>query len=331
MTTPNFLGYLTWWTVPDCAAPYAELNQLATQVGFPLDCVPTPPAARHAWEKATNVGGARGLKLDVPTDLINATFIQYGAEPVVRLLTRRVSDAAPVLRRHLVREAVIPVSPDHWKQLALQTVAVLEFNCLNQRTLVDFIADTEGWTNGNVHAIVREIEDRQRDLLYRADGNDVREGIRQLLVGLHRVTLRGTGGVYFIPQAVPDAERTLKALRSYIKALAPWKTGQLEPACNVVRLHGEDAAELREDIKASAIAEFQGRLAALAEKVEPILQQRARGKVATTIAQIATEELLHIKAAITAYQTSLHDDLAALTDMLAMAQDAVLQAMGLAD
>ena len=59
----DFLGYLTWWTVPDCAAPYAELNDLATQVGFPSDCVPTPPASRHAWEKATNVGGTRGCKI----------------------------------------------------------------------------------------------------------------------------------------------------------------------------------------------------------------------------------------------------------------------------
>jgi hypothetical protein len=325
----DFLGYLTWWTIPDCAAPYAELNNLAMQVGFPSDCVPTPPAPRHAWEKATNVGGARGLKLDVPTDLINQTYIQYGVEPSVRLLTRRVSDAAPVLRRHLVREAVIPVSPDHWKQLSLQTVAVLEFNCLNLRSDVDFIYDAEGWTNGNVPAIVHDIEDRQRALLYLADGNDIREGVRTLLMNLHRVALRGTGGVYFVPQAAPDAERTLRGLRAYIKGLLPWKTGQLEPSCNVVRLNGDDAAELREDIKASAIAEFQARLSALAEKVEPVLQQRVKGKVSDGIAQAATEELLNIKAAITAYQESLHDDLAALTDMLTLAQNAVLQAMGM--
>ena len=166
---------------------------------------------------------------------------------------------------------------------------------------------------------------------YRADGNDIREGVRKLLERLHRVALRGTGGVYFVPQAIPDAERTLRGLRSYIKGLLPWKTGQFEPSCNVVRLNGEDAAELREDIKASAIAEFQTRLSDLAEKVGPVLEKRARGKVADNIAQAATEDLLNIKAAIAAYQESLHDDLAALTDMLTMAQDAVLQAMGLAD
>jgi hypothetical protein len=118
----DYMGYLTWWTVPDCAAPYQELNQLASQIGFPIDCVPKPPAPRQAWEKATNVGGARGLSLDAPGDKIDQVFIQYGAPPIVRLVTRRVSDRAPLLRRHLVREAVIPLARDNWKQLSMQTV-----------------------------------------------------------------------------------------------------------------------------------------------------------------------------------------------------------------
>ena len=70
---------------------------------------------------------------------------------------------------------------------------------------------------------------------------------------------------------------------------------------------------------------------ALAEKVEPVLQQRVKGKVSDGIAQAATEELLNVKAAISAYQESLHDDLAALIDMLALAQNAVLQAVGMTD
>jgi hypothetical protein len=99
----------------------------------------------------------------------------------------------------------------------------------------------------------------------------------------------------------------------------------------VERLNGDDATELRDDILASAITEFKARLSDLAEKVEPVLQHRVKGKVSDGIAQAATEELLNIKAAMAAYQTSLHDDLAAVADMLTLAQDAVLQAMGLTD
>lgn len=327
----NMIGYLIWWTVPEVEAPYQELGKLAAHVGFPLDCVPNPPAPRHAWEKATNVGGARGLKLDVPVDLSNQVFIEYGAAPIVRLITRRVSEAAPVLRRHLVREAVIPMSPDHWKQLSLQTVAVLEFNCKTNRADVELVGDNEGWIDGNLNIIIADIDARRRALLDLADGNDVREGVRKLLVNLHRVTLRGTGGVYFVPRAAPDAESSLKALRAYIKSLQPWKVGQLEPSCNVVRLNGEDAESIKEEILTSALAEFKARLSELAEKVEPVLKGSAKGKIAERISQSATEDLLAVKAAIAAYRESLSDDLQGLADMIEMAQTAVVKAAGLGD
>ena len=324
----DYMGYLTWWTVPDCAAPYQELNQLAARIGFPIDCVPKPPAPRQAWEKATNVGGARGLSLDAPGDKIDQVFIQYGAPPIVRLVTRRVSDRAPLLRRHLVREAVIPLAHDNWKQLSMQTVAVLEFDCTTRHAHAQLVDDHEGWTNGNVNAVVQDVEQRRLMLLNHADGNDVREGVRKLLFQLHRVGLRGTGGVYFVPESALDAERSLTAMRTFIKGLRPWVTGKLSPSCNIVKLHGEEADHLREEIVESATEEFKKRLTDLADKVDPVLHGRVNGKVADRIAQGATEDLMLIQSAIAVYRDSLHDEFAALTDMLQMAQLAVTKALG---
>lgn len=325
----DYMGYLTWWTVPDCAAPYQELNQLASQIGFPIDCVPRPPAPRQAWEKATNVGGARGLNLDAPGGKIDQVFIQYGTLPIVRLVTRRVSDKAPMLRRHLVREAVIPLAHDNWKQLSMQTVAVLEFDCTTRRANAQLVYDHEGWTNGNVNAVVQDVEQRRLMLLNHADGNDVREGVRKLLFQLHRVGLRGTGGVYFVPESALDAESSLTAMRAFIKGLRPWVTGKLSPSCNIVKLHGEEAEHLREEIVESATEEFKKRLLDLADKVDPILQGRVNGKVADKIAQGATEDLMMIQSGLAAYRDSLHDEFAALADMLQMAQVAVTKALGL--
>jgi hypothetical protein len=61
----DYLGYLTWWTVPDVMAPYKELKDAATRVGFPLDCVPKPPAPRHAWEKAAVLGTLSRWQLEL--------------------------------------------------------------------------------------------------------------------------------------------------------------------------------------------------------------------------------------------------------------------------
>ncbi len=353
----NNIGYLTWWTVPDVAAPYTELNKLAALAGFPADCVPTPPDARRIWEKATNVGGARGLKLETPQDLRDGVFLRYGVDPVVRLLTRRVSDKAPTLRRHLpaaadaargsrlVREAVIPLSPNHpqdgvaaKKQLSLQTVAVLEFNCAAGRANAYQVDDSEGWVDGNITTILNDIQTRQQALRTIADlscrtrqgGNDVREGIRKLLLNLYRVALRGNGGVYFVPEAAPDAANLMQALRSYINGLTPWKVGQLDPSCSVVTLRGDEATsfDIRQDIIASAVAEFKGKLQGLVDQVQPVLKGSAKGKTAEKVSQSALEGLMEIKAAIAAYQSSLSDDLQALTDIMDMAQTAVLKAAG---
>jgi len=322
------MGFLTWWTVPDVSVPYADLMQLAGRVGLPGDCVPKPPSSRHAWEKATNVGGQRGLKLEPPAQLADQIFMQYGAPPVIRLLTRRVSDSAPLLRRHLVREASIPTSGDHWKQLSLQTVAVLEFDCAHQRAGSTYVYDQEGWTNGNVPGVVAQIDDKYRHLLHHADGDDVRTGVRKLLEQLYRVGLRGTGGVYFVPEH-DGAETQLQALRAYIRSLSVWQVGKLRPSCNVVRLHGEEAENLKEEIIESATDEFKKRLADLSDKIDPLLQGTVSGRLADRIAEGATNDLLLIQAAVRAYQHSLDDELTQISDMLNMAESAVSKALGL--
>jgi hypothetical protein len=322
------IGYLTWWTVPDVSAPYGDLLDLAAQAGYPADCVPISPAPRNAWEKATNVG-SRGLKVDAPADLVAQVRHDYNTEPVVRVLTRRVCNSAPVLKRHLVREAVIPLANRTKKQLSLDTVAVLEFDVSTNQAKTTLVPDSAGWINGSIRQIVADVDARMVHLLNHADGQDVREGVRKLLEQMHRVSLRGTGGVYFVPETVPGARDRLKALRRYVRAMDRWKTGVLTPNCQVVTLRGEDAFEIRADIIASAIDEFKTRIDDLAEKVEPVLKGRARGRVAGQINRQAMETLLEIKAGVAAYRESLDDDLQALDDMMRMAQAAVLKAAGM--
>ena len=324
----TYMGFLTWWTVPDVMAPYQALSDLSAQIGFPAECVPKLPKPRQAWEKAANVGGQRGLLLETPVDLGNEVFIRRGVAPEVRLLTRRISDKAPALCRHLVREVTVGAAGRADEQLSLRTVAVLDFDCLTNSTQAQYLTDYEGWTNGNVTAIVQDIQARYAALQDHADGNDVREGVRKLLEDLHRVGLRGTGGVYFVPDSAPDAESRLKAMRSFIKSLRPWVTGKMQPSCNIVRLQGEEAEHLRDEIVESATEEFKRRLSGLADKVDPVIAGRVNGRTADKIAFAATEDLLKIQQAVAAYRDSLRDDFAALGDMLAMAQQAVDRALG---
>ena len=326
--TTDLIGYLVIWSVPDVAAPYGDLADLADQVKFPKDCVPQSPAPRCAWEKATQTGSA-GLKIDPPPDLVTQVQRDYKTTPVVRILTRVVNAASPVLKRHLVREAVIRTASQARKQLSLDTVAILEFDATTNAAKTLLIPDSDGWINGSIRQVVADIDARFMHLLAHADGQDIREGVRKLLERLHRISLRGTGGTYFIPVNAFDAENQLRALRAFVNSVERWKTGQLTPQCRVLRVEGENAIELREDIVASALDEFKARLNDLAGKVEPVLEGRARGRIAAQINQQAMEMLLEIKAGVAAYKESLGDGLQALDDMLRMAQAAVVKAAGI--
>jgi hypothetical protein len=155
----DLVGYLTWYTVPAIAAPYEALVELAQATGFPEDCVPAPPAPRNVWEKATNLG-TRGVKVPAPADLARQVRERYDTDPIVRVLTRQVCGSAPTLKRHLVREAVIPLANRAKKQLSLETVAVLTFDVARAEYHHLAIPDEGGWVNGSIREILDQVDAR---------------------------------------------------------------------------------------------------------------------------------------------------------------------------
>lgn len=328
--TTNLVGFLTWWTVPEVRVPYSDLAELAQQTGFPVSLLPSPPDPRNVWRKATNVG-ARGRKLQAPDPLVKQIEADYGVEPVVKLLTRRVNESQPRLVRHLVREAVIPLADRPAKQLALDTVAVLEFDTNTNKAQETLLTDHQGWANGQVKGIVAEMGQEMLDLMGNADASEVRYSIRKLLEGIFNITMRGSGGVYFVPVTAPGAKDKLMALRRFIRGLAKWQVGDLTPNCHVVSLQGDDAFEMYDDIKAGAITHFKAALQAVADKVAPVLAGTATGKVAEKVNQQAMEAFLEAKTGIAAYREALEDDLGQLDMVLAMAQKAVLKAQQAGD
>lgn len=323
--TTNLLGYLVWYSMPEIRAPYADVAELAAQSGYPVYCLPKPPEPKNVWRKATNVG-SRGLKLAPPESLTKNIMTEYGVKPVVKLLTRRVNESAPLLVRHLVREAVIPLADQPAKQLALDTVAVLEFNTNTNQAKETMLTDPQGWANGQVSGVIVEMGDEMLALMGNADASEIRYGIRKLLNGVFNITMRGSGGVYFVPHTAPGAKDKLMAMRRFVRSLTPFKVGDLTPNCHVVTLQGEDALEMYEDVKAEAVGKFKALLQALADKVAPVLAGTAKGRVAEQVNQHAMRDLIEVKTAIGAYKAALDDDLVVLDMILAMAEQAVLQA-----
>lgn len=308
------VGFLTWYTVPDIAAPYEELRELADAVGFPEDCVPTPPEPRNAWQRATSTGG-RGISFDPPAELSQQIQQDYGSAPKVRLVTRVISSRSPQLVRHLVREAIVSTAENPRQQLDLGTVAVLKFDTTTGESKLLVVDDPLGYVNGGVSEIVAKMDEEMERLMHNATGDEVRYGLRRLLERLFGISQRGTGGVYFVPASAPDASELLTAMREYVNALRYWRVGD-PPACNVVTLQGGQAYdEIRDSVMLSVQDEYTERIEELAEMVKPVIEGRAKGKVADRINRNAIEEWRAIYDGLGAYRLVLRDELERLSEI----------------
>lgn len=308
------IGYLTWFSVPEVAVPYDDLVALAVETDFPVAHVPEPPAPRHVWERATNLS-SRGVKVDAPAGLAAEVREQYNTDPVIRVLTRVVCNSSPVLKRHLVREAVIPLANRTKKQLSLETVAVLTFDVSSSVAEAMPIPDEKGWVNGQIRDVLGQIDERMTHLLHHADAQDIRHGLRKHLETMHRVSLRNTGGVYFVPRSSPQSLERLYATRNFINSLGEWAVRD-RPFCRVIVLDGENARELSPDISEAATAEYTQRLEELVESIQPVLAGRARGRVADRVNRNALTEWLQIRDGIGAYHEALQVPLEALNQLI---------------
>ena len=326
------IGYLVWYTMPELDAPYGALVDLAGRVGLDEDYVPDPPTPRNAWRKATSLTKTIDIPLyQLPTDLVARVRAAKKGDPRVYLTMREVTRTAPLLRRHLVREAVLPKANNVKEQLDLGTVAVFEFNCDVNRAISAPIRDESGWTdNGLISGVVQDIDQQMAHATTYADAQELRAVVRAVLDSLHNLCLRGTGGVYFVPETALNAERDLRSLRKFVGAMDQWSTGRLTPMISLVHLRGEDAFEMAEEIALNAIDQFKGRLSNLSKKLQPIFSGSSKGKTAENISTSALAEYGKINDAVKAYRESLGIEMQELDDILLMAKASVNRAQNLA-
>jgi predicted pyridoxine 5'-phosphate oxidase superfamily flavin-nucleotide-binding protein len=315
------LGWLTWWTIPQVSVSYDAVNDLLADAGMHRTL--NPPTARNAWRKATQTS-KRGLKLPIDPATVAQVAKDTGSRPHARLYTRMVSRSGR-LRRHLVLEIVVPEAQDTPEQRRSTTAAVLEFQAGRYTHTVVPDPDPQGWIDhGQIAGVVAAMEDRFDELANKPDAQHIRALVRDYLAALRRVPMRGTGGVYFVPDTVKRDK--VFALRTFIRSLIPHAQGDLPPACSIVRLIDDEAHTIRDDVAESIIDDFRDRAQALADRVSAIRAGTSTGKPAQRVADSAMEDLLLLKQSFTDYQNSLGLELDELAIMLDLADTAASNA-----
>lgn len=324
---PKKTGFIIWFTVPEVDITFTDLENLAQASGLHVDFVPDPPEPRHAWEKATNLG-ARGRKAQAPPDMVRQCLRDYGVEPTVKFKTVTVNGSAPHMVRHIVREAVISEAGRPEKQLSMDTVAVLTFDTGTGRADFQEIRDPEGWVNGSVYNLLQELTAETARLMDHPDGARIRYGVREALDTHYKVCLRGTGGVYYVPNLgnLPD----LQALRNYINALDSYIAPEAvnRASCSLVTLIDDDnGRQILDQAEKALIEELRAELADIYRKAHSIIGGKSKGKVREQVQNQAVEALDRITQTLGVFRENLGRDLEALDLDYQQTKDAVLDAI----
>lgn len=335
-TTNKILGHVILWRIPDLDVRYDEAAQIALDAGFDPAFVPVPPKKRGAWEKATNLGAA-GLKVELPQEKIDQIERRYGVKPICKLETEVIKRSVPHLVRHIVRKLFVPIAENTGdkrklaeKQLQAQTVCIMEFDTeleVMRSTSYNELHDEEGFVNGNLLTVVKQIEDRVDQALNRADGDMIRNGVRGWLIS-RVATLMSSGGAYFIPWS-DNAFDDLKTLKVYVEGLANHRVSKTErpPQVTVIPLSDNgEAFEARLDIASNAVETFKAELQGIVDELQPVLKAERSETVAGNIRTRATISFMELNAKLAKYREALDDNLTALDYQLQMVQAAIVAA-----
>jgi hypothetical protein len=290
------LGYLILWRIADLAAPYTDLQALATTAGFPSTCLPTPPSAYNAWQKATSL---RRQKLIPPQPLVEEIQAEYSCQPIVQAESKVVNERT----RHILRLITVPGARSKNSQVDVEPVATLTFDENGLSDMEKFLSsyphdDPLQAVNGNVDCLIHRMKLEYERQLTTADGQDIRAGVRKYLD-----TLGATGlsdGTYFTPGITG-----LEALQKYILGLAPYRRGDGVITCQVYPVIDDNSPlseQNRVEIAAAAAAHFRQEL----ERVLTQSQPDGRGTEASKARlKRAGETLGQVEAKIGEYETGL--------------------------
>lgn len=259
--TGRKLGFLTWWTLHQESYKVQDVIDAAKAAGIPkwmIDRI-TPRSDKSAWQAATQLGvnGVQAAKIG-----------GEGKDQKPRYVVRDVAKDC----RALVREVLDADS----KVAESYTVAQVYFG-QSAGTIPLFYSLTH---EGYQKAVPADVEDQVHGMIKRLkaemgliDVGRVRTLVLDWLVDNHRITVRGTGGVYLVP--VPKTQgkqrRTdprTKAIESELIAIRNWVSAKpLEGLFSIVEVSDKGATTVDVFVKA-ALDELKDELQTVDDNLE---------------------------------------------------------------
>lgn len=211
----NFIGQVIWYSINGNVS-VTDMEQLFLLHNIPAEYLPKPIAPADAFRKATNLQDGYRYDYEAPWN---------GDGHTVRILIREVSVENGRIEKHIVREHVNP----NGKTLDYDKVgeAVFTRPPRKGRKIVAGGEKVDFSLNQNVlrpeeipllTGMVQQVRERYNHFCLYLDGNAVRKVIRDYVTNENAVSVKPSGGVYFVHKerraAIDRIQRFVLALNN---------------------------------------------------------------------------------------------------------------------
>ena len=232
-------GFLLWWTIRQGNYSVENLKDSGRSQDLPeiIQRYIKGANEKSSWVRATQLG-AKGIESDTGDFSL-----------VAKYQTRNVKkDESGNNQRILYREVV------DTEGISVSAEELVVISHENDRVVFSYIT---GISDQTIRDELAYIKDRmQKDMdsrLGNMDDTRIRQAIMRWLESRHRICVRGTGGVYFIP-VLDNSPRATEILEE-IQSIREWIEENSLGVFSVVKLTNDGATSI-EDFRQSAIEEI---------------------------------------------------------------------------
>lgn len=259
----EYLGNLVWSTITDCSITFEQMKAAMEAAGIDPKYLPRTINPRDAFRRAIKTSEVRNEPLDDPTK-VKPEEMRY-----LNILPRQVRMDKDALVFQLVREVVDS------KNQRLEYTPIVEYvlgadNALKVASMTTLDGPT--WKRALA------LEDEYQRCQDHYDGIRVRGIVTAIIEECRPVSVRPSGGVYFVPQAFDDR---IEALREFVSRIAEYGTTTRRSTVRTIPV--VDASEQRDMITESLEEQVEGGSQALIEEMTALLKSGKR--ITTTVAQ----------------------------------------------
>jgi hypothetical protein len=276
----SFLWHLLWFTISDVKISREQLEQIFTDIGIPEKYLPNPISPRDAFRRATKM-------------------IEFKREPkegeqqtYTNILVREVSSNRERIIRQIVREVVdsknVTLSYDPIAQLTLRNETLEARYLTHSSNITDYEID-----------IIDSIPDLYENAKENYNGKNVRDIIKNILYECNPVSVRPSGGVYFVPYKYTD---TVENLKTFARELANFSI--TETRTQMFSVPVIDTQEQRDMVEDSLENQVISGSISLINEMKELVSQGNR-RITQYLAEQYIDKVKALKNLVTEYEDML--------------------------